>query len=214
MTFFTIQPRRRRSAFSLVELLVVIGLIAVLIGLLLPALQKARESANRTKCLANLRTLAQAMVMYVQNNKGWLPNQNPPNTVNDLAMTTEALVNLNRDYIRAPQVFHCPSDRDPAPETLDNSDYALPNSTRTSYDFYSVWWLPEFGPKIVKVKDAPVVWDLDGGYNLLRLQNHGVKGGNVAYTDGHAAWQPQEEWDDRNWPHPAKKYYNNQTGGG
>jgi prepilin-type processing-associated H-X9-DG protein/prepilin-type N-terminal cleavage/methylation domain-containing protein len=66
-------PRRIRTAFTLVELLVVIGIIAVLVGLLLPALSKARDAANVTKCLANLQQIGSGIHIYANEHRGTMP---------------------------------------------------------------------------------------------------------------------------------------------
>jgi len=65
--------KRKRRAFTLIELLVVMVIIAILVGLLLPALGRAREEARKTQCRSNLRQIGLAMMLYAGDNRGWYP---------------------------------------------------------------------------------------------------------------------------------------------
>jgi prepilin-type N-terminal cleavage/methylation domain-containing protein len=122
--------RRTRRGFTLVELLVVIGIIALLIAMLLPALGKVKEQANGLKCQANLRTLMQGVQMFAADYKGQLPGNDsdydqvdwwkrcpfigPPQ---GLTVPATALLRMQDaptkgtlwKYIRNKQVYLCPS---------------------------------------------------------------------------------------------------------
>jgi prepilin-type N-terminal cleavage/methylation domain-containing protein/prepilin-type processing-associated H-X9-DG protein len=93
------RARQRKSAkgFTLVELLVVIGIIALLISILLPAMNKAKKAANTLACMANLRSIAQAMQIYAGESRGYILGS---------AVTTGAFLTQN---VTPPYTdFNCP----------------------------------------------------------------------------------------------------------
>ena len=97
---------RKPRAFTLVELLVVMGIIAILMGLLMPALSAARKQANVIKCLANIHSQLQAIFIYANDNRGRLvcgsanpllyPGQGPIAPINSLA-TFQFWLGLNQE---------------------------------------------------------------------------------------------------------------------
>ena len=113
-------PKNRRRGFTLVELLMVIGIIAVLISLLLPTLNKAREQARRVKCMANLKQLTWAYLAYAQESRGRIAGANTGDPVADRSFhdwvatgNTRACLTLGMlwPYLKNYDVYKCPNDR-------------------------------------------------------------------------------------------------------
>jgi len=116
------QKQDSALAFTLVELLVVVAIIAVLIGLLTPALSRAKDAAMAAKCMAQLRQNATAMLAYVQDNRGRLPRAlgsditaDGTNPGNSYAWFTRL---VGRDYLAA----------EPQSPPLDSSAHDLPDA--------------------------------------------------------------------------------------
>jgi prepilin-type processing-associated H-X9-DG protein/prepilin-type N-terminal cleavage/methylation domain-containing protein len=131
---------RKRSGFTLVELLVVIGIISLLIAMLLPALNKARQAAKTVQCLSNLKQISLAMQMYAGENHGWMPplyqaTGNP--SPSQYQRWTATL--CRGKYLPVAAVFFCPE-----MENNTYRDWWLKHSDDAAVDA-SIWQYPDYG---------------------------------------------------------------------
>jgi prepilin-type N-terminal cleavage/methylation domain-containing protein/prepilin-type processing-associated H-X9-DG protein len=144
-----VQRSRRSFGFTLVELLVVVGIIAMLVAFLLPTLNRARQQAATTQCMANLHQIGQAVSMYANQSGGFtVPGYADPATTCDrenwattlinsklLPPPTNQTGNIATEPLMTATVFHCPSalDDEVGTEiTTSTANWPYPNDRRAA----------------------------------------------------------------------------------
>jgi len=208
---------RINRAFTVVEVLVVIGIIGVLMAILLPTLEKAREQGNVVKCANNLRTIGQSILIYSNENHGSYPRTRyipdaplafgtNPASPDPFAATgpvandvTAALFLLVRDERVPVEMFICPYDDvnawqpDPAPDAASRSNFT-DYRKNLGYSFanpYPGTAAEDAGYTFTShMRGAfAIAADMNPGTGGIRnSESHEDRGQNVLYADGHVDW--------------------------
>ena len=192
-------------AFTLVELLVVIGIIAILIAILLPTLSKSREAARRAACLSNLRQVHTAFFFYAGNYKDQVPlgyrAGNKQFNSMMYSFTTSKIVLfgwLSNDHpMPNPNIFFCPSETDPRSLFNTAANPWPPGADPAKHTYSGYGCRPEIElpddpqpdlilPRLTRFRNKAIFADLTAV--VARVDTRHKIGVNVLYGDGSAVW--------------------------
>jgi prepilin-type N-terminal cleavage/methylation domain-containing protein len=215
-----------KNAFTLVELLVVIGIIALSIAMLLPTLTKAQEASRRASCLSNLRQVHLAFHLYALENKDAVPlgHRSASKQFNSMvySATTSRWVLFGllweAKQIRSPEILFCPSEGNPKfMYNTESNPWPAPGATpaanvQTGYGARPEVLLPDdlanppagfVMPRLTRFKNKAIFADLTAARTRV-ITRHRV-GANVLYGNGGARWVPLKAFDhpETVWQEPA-----------
>ena len=194
-------PASRTRGFTLIELLVVIAIISLLVAILIPSLNRAKELARRVVCASDLHQAHLALITYAQDNKGHYPMG--PGTPNgpvvsppDRTDTGAFKVQMYPKYIANPDILYCPSD-----------DVQYPEQSRTDFGYWgsyenTAWtylngeycqigyqYTPHLGLRPGQSAEPDILEDLQGQVIPQRAEQGSSESAIMADTTKyHAGW--------------------------
>ena len=189
----------KARAFTLVELLVVIAVVAILAALLLPVISSAKESARHAVCVSNLRQIVLATLVYAEEHDDSFPAQPGGDGVSARAFGGDGTnyYDLLMPYLNSPQPWLCPSTFYGPGGLMSyhmNGLIITSNGLRTAA-------IPDPAQTLLLEESGRTRWDNAmlrpdqlAQHQFGRPQINHSGGGNVPFVDGHVTWYPDWQW--------------------